>query len=91
MIRLNAFALVSEQNREEFVTLAKELVAASQKEDGCIAYDLFESATRPEVVMFCETWKDDEALKAHDNSTHFTTIVPKLAALGEMKLERFEF
>ena len=91
MIRLTVFIQVDEKNRAELVAAAKELVAASQKDSGCISYDLFESATRPDVLMICETWKDDESLSAHSQAPHFTRLVPKIESLGTMKTERFEF
>lgn len=55
MIRLNVFIRTTESNREELVRTAKELAAASLKDEGCVAYDLFESATRSDVLMICET------------------------------------
>ena len=51
MIRLNVFIQVGAEKRQEVVALSKELVAASLKDNGCVAYDLFESATRPDVLM----------------------------------------
>jgi len=51
----------------------------------------FESATRKDVLMICETWKDAESLDAHEKAAHFITLVPKLQELGKMKLEKFEF
>ena len=56
MIRLNVFIQVGAEKRQEVVALSKELVAASLKDNGCVAYDLFESATRPDVLMICETY-----------------------------------
>ena len=53
MIRLNVFIRTTESNREELVRTAKELAAASLKDEGCVAYDLFESATRSDVLMIC--------------------------------------
>lgn len=41
--------------------------------------------------MICETWSDEDALKAHSASAHFTTLVPKIQNLAEMKLESFNF
>jgi quinol monooxygenase YgiN len=52
---------------------------------------LTESATRKDVLMICETWKDAESLDAHEKAAHFITLVPKLQELGKMKLEKFEF
>lgn len=43
MIRLNVFIRVKEEKREAVLVAAKELVAASQKDNGCIAYDVFEA------------------------------------------------
>ena len=91
MIRLNVFIEVSTENRAEVVKLAKELVEASLKDKGVIAYDLFESATRPNVLMICETWSDAQTLEIHSNSSHFTTLVPAIQKLSKMKLEQFEF
>ena len=63
----------------------------SLKDNGCIAYDIFESSTRSDVLMICETWKDAESLSAHEKAEHFVTLVPKLQGLGAMKLEKFTF
>ena len=89
MIRLNVFIQVNESNRNAVLETAKELVAQSLNDKGCIAYDIFESATRKDVLMICETWKDAESLDAHEKAAHFITLVPKLQELGKMKLEKF--
>ncbi len=91
MIRLNVFIQVEESKKAELVSVAKELVAASVKDQGCIAYDLFQSETRADVLMICETWTDEEALKAHEQSAHFTTLVPRMQELAAMKIEKFNF
>lgn len=91
MIRLNVFIQVNAENRAEALATAKELVACSLKDKGCIAYDIFESATREDVLMICETWADAESLAAHEKAEHFVTMVPKLQSLGAMKLEKFTF
>lgn len=94
MIRLNAFFEVKDTaNVEEVKKLGTELVNASRNDNGNVSYDLFLSATRPLVMMFCETWKDEEVLKAHMASEHFTRLVPEIEALTKngLKLEKFEF
>lgn len=91
MIRLNVFIQVNEKNHDAVVAAAKELVAASLKDQGCIAYDLFQSATRPDVLMICETWADAASLSAHEAASHFTTLVPRIQSLAAMKLEKFNF
>lgn len=91
MIRLNVFIQVKEAQRAEVINVAKELVAASLKDKGCVAYDLFESSTRPDVLLICETWTDETALAAHSASGHFKTLVPKIEQLCQMKMEKFTF
>lgn len=91
MIRLNVFIRTTESNRDEILDVARELVAASLKDEGCISYDIYQSATRCDVLMICETWSDATALSAHEQAPHFTTLVPRLHQLGEMKLEKFVF
>lgn len=91
MLRLNCFISVSREHREEVLSAAKRLTEASLKQDGCIAYDIFESTTRPEVLLICETWRDQVALDAHSASEVFVTEVRKMSSLAEMKLETFRF
>lgn len=94
MIRLNAFFEVKDNaNADEAKTLGAELVNKSREDNGNVSYDLFLSATRPLVMMFCETWENEEVLKAHMASAHFTDLVPKIEALTKngLKLEKFVF
>lgn len=91
MIRLNVFVRVDEAHRAEFLEVAKKLTERSLKEVGCVAYDIFESATRGDVLMICETWKDAEALHAHEQTPHFVEYVGRMHAMAEMKQEKFNF
>lgn len=91
MLRLNCFIKVNEAHRAEVLAAAQVLTAASLKQDGCIAYDVFESATRPEVLLICETWRDKADLDAHSASDVFVSEVGKMQSLAEMKLETFSF
>lgn len=91
MIRLNAFAQVGADKKSEYTKLAKELVKQSLHDKGCIAYDLFESGTRGDIVMICETWEDESSLQAHSISAHFTTLVPEMGKIAPLKIEKFIF
>ena len=91
MIRLNVFISVEDVNRAKVLDAAKELTAASLKEDGCVAYDVFESATRPNVLMICETWKDSETLTNHEMSASFIKNIAILKEFTTIKVEKFEF
>jgi quinol monooxygenase YgiN len=91
MLRLNCFIKVSADNSAEVLAAAKRLTEASLLQDGCVAYDIFESATRPEVLMICETWRDQTALDAHSASEVFQTEVTAMRSLAQMHLETFQF
>jgi quinol monooxygenase YgiN len=91
MIRLNVFIQAKEGKKDQLLAVAKQLVEKSLQDDGCVAYDVFASATRADVLMICETWRDAAALAAHSASAHFTTLVPEMETLGSLKLEQFEF
>ena len=91
MIRLNCFFQAKEGRLSEALEAAKALTAASLKQNGCIAYDVFESATRPGVLIICETWRDEQALAAHSESEAFVKYVAIINDAGTMKIEKFEF
>lgn len=90
MIRINCFVATKEGRREEALEAAKALTAETLKQDGCIAYDIFESATRPGVMLFCETWRDQKSLDEHCASDAFKKYVAVLTETADVKIETFE-
>jgi quinol monooxygenase YgiN len=58
-----------------FKQAALKLVEESKKEQGCIAYDLYESDSEPFKYTFVEVWKDDKALEQHTKRNHYITMV----------------
>lgn len=91
MIRLNCFFQAKRGKYTEALESAMALVAEFQRQEGCIAYDVFESGTRKDVFMICETWANEEVLAAHSASEPFLRLVPAIHECGEMKIEKFEF
>lgn len=89
MIRVNVFIQVSEANRAALLETAKKLVSHSLQDAGCIAYDIFESATRHDVLMICETWDNEANLEAHSKAPHFLSLVPEMESLAALKIEQF--
>lgn len=91
MIRLNVFLQAEAANFAKVLEAAKELTAASLKEEGCIAYDVFESATRPGILLICETWSNETALAAHEKTEAFLKNIVVLKESSKVKVEKFEF
>lgn len=92
MFRLNVFIKVKEENRQEVLDAAKRLTEASLLQEGCVAYDIFESATRRDVLMICETWHDKAALDGHSDSEVFKKESKIMRSNSEdFKVESFVF
>lgn len=91
MIRLNCFFQANEGKYDEALNAAISLTAMSLKHEGCIAYDVFESGTRPDIFMICETWQDQAALDKHSATPEFAQYVGIMQECGALKLEQFEF
>lgn len=91
MIRINLFIQVDDKNHEHVMAAAKELTEASLKEAGCIAYDVFQSETRSDILMICETWKDEATLETHKKTQVYEKNITVLQDFSAIKVEKFEF
>jgi quinol monooxygenase YgiN len=88
MIRLNCFFQAKEGQYDRALEAAIALVAKTQSHAGMVSYDVFESATRPDVFTFIETWADQAALDAHSATPEFKEYVGIILESGEMKIEQ---
>lgn len=94
MIKLNVFFVLKDDfSLEELKAVTDELVTKSRTDDGNKGYDLFQSTTNPRVMMFCETWENQEALDKHSAAPHFTSAIPMILKMAEdgFKSERFDY
>lgn len=91
MIRLNCFFEAKAQRYSEALDAAIALTAMSLKHEGCVAYDVFESGTRKNIFMICETWESQAALDKHSATPEFAEYVGVMQDCGNLKLEKFEF
>ena len=91
MIKIVAKMKVKGSEIENFKALARELVEKSAAEAGNVSYSLNVSTTDPQQFAIIECWKDQAAIDFHNNTEHFTGILPKMAPLteGEMTVELF--
>lgn len=48
----------------------RSLAEATRAEEGCLAYDLFESGSTPGTFVTVERWTDSAALDAHMSAPH---------------------
>lgn len=76
MIKVVAKNEVMMDKIEVVKSLYEELVVATRKEDGCIAYELYQDETNAAVLTMIEEWDDKVALDKHMKTEHFCRIVP---------------
>ena len=57
--------------REALLTL----VAETRKEEGCLSYDLYESASTPGTFVTVERWTGQDALDAHMATPHIGAAI----------------
>jgi quinol monooxygenase YgiN len=91
MIKIVAKMPVKESEVATFKAAAQELVEKSAAEAGNVSYSLNVSTTDPCLFAIIECWKDQAAIDFHNQTAHFTTILPKLSALceGDVSIELF--
>jgi quinol monooxygenase YgiN len=55
---------------EKAAAAARACIGETVKEDGCISYDLYQSVTDPNRVVFVERWTSRDALTRHLETPH---------------------
>jgi quinol monooxygenase YgiN len=91
MIRLNVTVTVKSGFSAEVTEALNSLAASSRAEEGCDGYEIYQNTIRPEQMLIVETWQSQAALDAHEQTPHYTTILPRLSDKMQLSLERFEF
>ncbi|MBU3093326.1 antibiotic biosynthesis monooxygenase [Clostridium sp. CM028] len=87
MITIVAKNSIKQAKVEEFKRLAEKLIKESRKEKGNISYNLYQDANKCNVLTFIEEWENEDVIKSHNISEHFTSIVPQFEDLQESQSE----
>jgi len=83
MIKVVAQFFIRNGEVEKALTLGRELVLETRKENGCISYELCQSLKNDGHIAFIEEWENQAALDTHFEAAHFMDLVPKLLELTE--------
>ena len=70
MIYVVATTQVKPEMREAFIKGAKECIAATQLEKGCISYESHTSINDPNLFVVVERWETRDDLNAHGKAPH---------------------
>lgn len=90
MISIVAKFVVNAEKETEFLDLTKKLVIASNEEKGCIEYGLHKDVNKEHTWCMLEKWKDQAAIDEHNNSMHFTSIVPQLVKMATVEVDIYQ-
>ena len=70
MIYVIATSHVKPGSRDAFIKGARDVIAATRKEKGCIAYESHSSIHDPNLFVVVERWESREDLNAHGRAPH---------------------
>lgn len=76
---INASFFIKENQRENFLSDAAKLISETRKEEGCLAYTLYESLEERDTFMMVENWQDQLAIENHNQSPLLQKFVHKIA------------
>jgi quinol monooxygenase YgiN len=78
--------------REEAIAAAREMMAATRREPGCISYAFSADLADPGRFRIFEEWQSQAALDAHFTAPHMAAFSAKLGGLGvrAMRIHKYE-
>jgi quinol monooxygenase YgiN len=76
MIAVVCKETIKEGMEKQFVESMQEMIDLTKKEQGNIAYDLYEAKDGSGIIMV-EMWESMDALDAHMKSEHFGRLIPQ--------------
>ena len=85
-VRLIVRIVAQNGKAEQLRGLLRRMVAPTRSEQGCRYYEFFES-NLPGVFYFHELWHSKADLETHEESKHFTEIMPKAKELLKEPME----
>lgn len=68
-----------------------EMVAASNAEDGCLAYSFTTDVLDPTVLHIVEKWRDEAALAAHFATPHMAAFGAAIAGTDFAIIEAIKY
>ena len=67
--------------RADLVSAARDVVAASRRDEGCQSYGFFADLADEDTIVSVEIWRDQAALDAHMANEHTQDFLTRTSAL----------
>ena len=74
MIIIAGTIQIDPQKREANLAAIQVMMAKSQAEEGCLAYEFSADLTTPNQFHLFEIWESEQSLQAHRESSHMATF-----------------
>ncbi len=81
MIFSTARDYINPDKKEEYFKLIFELIDSTRTEKGNISYTLYEDREHDGEFVLTEEWENEDVLRTHFETEHFTRIVPQIQKL----------
>jgi quinol monooxygenase YgiN len=91
MLIVLAKAQVGEGAMAAATAAIADMVAASNAEEGCIAYAFTQDVLQPGVIHIVEKWTDDAALAAHFATPHMAAFGAAIDGLDFKVVEAIKY
>ena len=72
---------VKPEKIKDFTAAAKEIIEKSNKEPGCLSYQLYQNPYDASKFVFVEEYKNQAAVDSHFATEHFKAFGPKIGDL----------
>lgn len=77
-IRVIALFKAKPEKAEALKDFLGKLIEPTQKEQGCLVYELHQNPSDPTDFAFIEEWENDETLDRHLQSPHIQAALPRV-------------
>ena len=80
---INARITVQPDAVEQFLSYANVIVLASNLEQGCLVYNLYQEVGKPSSFIFYEEYVNQDAIDFHNSTNHFKTFIAQITDILE--------
>ena len=80
---INARITVNPEAIDQFLSYAQVIVLASNLEQGCLVYNLYQEVGIPSGFIFYEEYENQEAVDFHNSTNHFKTFIGQITEILE--------
>ena len=83
---------VKESQQRQALELVESLARASREEPGCLAYEVYQQAFAPQMIVVWQQWRSLDALERHFDSAHVDAFIDAIPELidGDVETQRFD-